>query len=451
MIKKPDIKIPLVTWRDGRPRFFPAPDLRRNFGLKGENLQHPDGTWFSIDECIAWSAAKQQELAALRQKTREVSQAKRRRAGLQYARAAGLPTLAHLISDFCEKNPRMLGKEIREGRKVRRPLKPQTAQGYRETARLIEQLENGRFWEELAAAFTPRNMALLLDQVEIRHGLSQARRARSFLSQVYKFAIKNDKARSNPVSHMEDSLPVAPPRVRFGEIDEMRILVETCDVVGRPEVGDIVTQGLWFGQRQADRLNLTYEQMSELGVLFRQGKKHGQPLLLPVSEIVDRRQKAAQERRRDWRVNWPHVNLDERQRRPFLAKHYQHLFREICIAAAFGIWRMQDGSLASPLPKGYRISKFKLVSTLTAVSRQPEGEPVIAPTPSLEDFRDQDLRDTAVTWLALAGCEVTEIAAITGHSLKSVNEIMKHYLGLHPDLARRAIGKLTAWYDLARG
>lgn len=451
MIKKPDIKIPLVTWRDGRPRFFPAPDLRKSFGLKGENLQHPDGSWFSIDECIAWSAAKQEELAALRQKTRDASQAKRRRAGQQYARAAGLPTLAHLITDYCEKNPRMLGKEIRDGRKVRRPLMPNTVQGYKDAAKLIEKLEGGRFWEELAAALTPANMSLLLDRIEVHHGLALARRSRSFLSQVYKFGMSNKKVSSNPLRYLEDSLPVSPPRVRFGEIDEMRILVETCDLVGRPEIGDIVTQGLWFGQRQSDRLSLTYEQMSELGVLFRQGKKHGQPLLLPVSDIVDRRQKAAQERRKDWRVNWPHVNLDERKRRPFLAKHYQHLFREICIAAAFGIWRMQDGSLASPLPKGYRITKFKLVSTLTAVSRPPEGEPVIPATPSLEDFRDQDLRDTAVTWLALAGCEVTEIAAITGHSLKSVNEVMKHYLGLHPDLARRAIGKLTAWYDEARG
>lgn len=450
MIKKPEIKIPLVTWRDGRPRFFPSPELRKDFGMKGENLRHPDGSWFTVEEAMTWSEAKQEELRNLRQKTKDATPAKRRRTAAGLAKAAGLPTLAHIVSDFVDKNPRMQGKEIRDGKKIRKPLMPETAKGYRETAKLIERLEGGRFWNELAAALTPKNMSLLLDRVEVGHGLSQARRARSFLSQVYKYALKGNKVRSNPVSHMEESLPTAPARVRFGEIDEMRILVEACDTVGRPEVGDIITQGLWLGQRQADRLGLTDEQMSGLGVLFKQRKKHGQPLLLPVADVIEQRRTAAQKRRKDWRVNWPHVNLDERRRRPFLAKHYQHIFREICIAACFGIWRQEDGALACPLPKDYKISKFKLIQVL-AVSVEPAGRPAVAPTPSLEDFRDQDLRDTAVTWLALAGCDVTEIAAITGHSLKSVNEIMKHYLGLHPDLARRAIGKLTAWYQEAQG
>ncbi|MBG6211743.1 hypothetical protein IWQ49_006434 [Labrenzia sp. EL_126] len=450
MIKKTEIKIPLVTWRDGRPRFFPAPDLRKDFGLKGEDLRHPDGSWLSIEETIAWSNAKQEELRILRNKTRDATPATRKRAAATLAKASGLPTLAHLITDFVEKNPRMNGKEIRQGKKVRRPLAASTAQGYRETSKLIEQLEDGRFWQEIAAALTPSNMGILIDRVEVHHGLSQARRARSFLSQVFKYAIKNNKAHTNPITHLEESLPVAPPRVRYGEIDEMRILVEACDTVGRPEIGDIITQGLWFGQRQADRLNLTHDQVGTLGALFRQQKKHGQPLLLPVASAIEKRQAAAQKRRKDWRVNWPHVNLDERQRRPFLAKHYQHIFREICIAAAFGIWQMEDGTLASPLPADYRIRKFKLVQ-VTAAKGIPAGKPVIPPTPSLEDFRDQDLRDTAVTWLALAGCDDIEIASITGHSLKSVKEVMKHYLGMHPDLARRAIGKLTAWYEGAKG
>ena len=71
--------------------------------------------------------------------------------------------------------------------------------------------------------------------------------------------------------------------------------------------------------------------------------------------------------------------------------------------------------------------------------------------PSLADFHDQDLRDTAVTWLALAECTLPEIASITGHSLKTIEEILKHYLGLHPDLARSAIGKLVSWFEDQKG
>ena len=41
-----------------------------------------------------------------------------------------------------------------------------------------------------------------------------------------------------------------------------------------------------------------------------------------------------------------------------------------------------------------------------------------------------DLRDTAVTRLALAGCTVAEIRAITGHSMQSVHQVLAHYLAL---------------------
>lgn len=54
-----------------------------------------------------------------------------------------------------------------------------------------------------------------------------------------------------------------------------------------------------------------------------------------------------------------------------------------------------------------------------------------------------DLRGTAVTRLALAGCTVPEIATITGHSLKSVEAMLdRHYLGRDIGLAESAISKL---------
>lgn len=54
-----------------------------------------------------------------------------------------------------------------------------------------------------------------------------------------------------------------------------------------------------------------------------------------------------------------------------------------------------------------------------------------------------DLRGTAVTRLALAGCSEPEIAAITGHTLRNVKSILeKHYLKRDPQLALNAIAKL---------
>jgi len=47
-----------------------------------------------------------------------------------------------------------------------------------------------------------------------------------------------------------------------------------------------------------------------------------------------------------------------------------------------------------------------------------------------------------VTRLAEAGCSHAEIAAITGHSMRSVNEILDKYLARTDKLAIAAIAKL---------
>ena len=54
-----------------------------------------------------------------------------------------------------------------------------------------------------------------------------------------------------------------------------------------------------------------------------------------------------------------------------------------------------------------------------------------------------DLRGTAVTRLAIAGCSEAEIATITGHSMKDVGAILdEHYLSRDSELAESAIKKL---------
>ncbi len=59
-----------------------------------------------------------------------------------------------------------------------------------------------------------------------------------------------------------------------------------------------------------------------------------------------------------------------------------------------------------------------------------------------------DLRGTAVTRLAIAGCTEAEIATITGHSLRSVRAILDtHYLARDPVLGDNAITKLERKID----
>lgn len=57
------------------------------------------------------------------------------------------------------------------------------------------------------------------------------------------------------------------------------------------------------------------------------------------------------------------------------------------------------------------------------------------PMPPLASFRHQDLRDTAVTWLAIAGTNIPEIASVTGHSLQSSTDVLEHYLARPLELA----------------
>jgi integrase len=55
-----------------------------------------------------------------------------------------------------------------------------------------------------------------------------------------------------------------------------------------------------------------------------------------------------------------------------------------------------------------------------------------------------DLRGTAVTRLALAGCSTPEIAGLTGHSLNSVDAILdRHYLHRDQRLSESAVAKLA--------
>lgn len=62
----------------------------------------------------------------------------------------------------------------------------------------------------------------------------------------------------------------------------------------------------------------------------------------------------------------------------------------------------------------------------------------------ITDLTFHDLRGTAITRMALAGCTVPEIAAVTGHSLKDVETILDmHYLGGRAELAASAMKKMA--------
>lgn len=436
---KVEIKIPLVTWRDGRPRFI-ASAAHRALGYKGEDLRHGRrGRWFNLDECQAWSAKRVAEIE-LRRNTVAAGEVTMRQVRKQVARqrAAGLVSVAHVMTAFTDLNPRMQGVAVIDGRRKRKPLAASTVRGYRGAIRLLEKFDGGYAWAMPADSLYGDELAGMLEQFETKHGLAMTRALRATLSAAYGWAMSRAGRRMvtfNPVAELEETLPVLEPRVRYGTVEEMTHFVAVADCLGFLDIGDVFTTGLYTGQRQADRLALEDTQISAAGIVFRQRKKGGQPLLIPPVDELRARIEAARLRRQAWRLNYAHVHIDERMRRPWLEDRYRKLFRIVRHAAAFG-------SLAGLDAKTAQLARAEMGGKEAVTLLAAAG---LAPMTSLADFRDQDLRDTAVTWLTLAGCTKWEIAAITGHSLKSIDGILSHYFGLHPDLARSATAKLQAW------
>ena len=426
--------VPLITWRDGRPRFSPGPRLRKApFSMKGEDLRHgPKGEWFTLEEAKKWSQDRQDLIAAIAGATPK--QARR-------IRSTGHRALSELFCLWFEE-PRMKGNAVVQGRKHRRPLSANTIANYKKGAKRIEELDGSNIWHTPAIAMTPIVMAGVFDRIEIKHGLASARGTRSAVSAMFSWAMANGHHKGqHPVKAMEQTMPLPEARIRFGMLAEMQHLVAAADALGRPEIGDSIMLGLWTGQRQNDRLALVEEQQTDEGIVFRQHKKRnaanpgGQPLLIPPAPPLRARLNAIRQRRRDWAVTYPQLVVDERARGPFKRDWYVKTFARVRDFAATGKAYARD-------EHGHKTKR------LVDARHEITGEVVtIEPMPSLADFRDQDLRDTAVTWLALASCTVPQIASITGHSLKTIEQVLKHYLGMHPELARSAIARLVAWHE----
>lgn len=392
------VHLPRISWREGRPRFEPSPTLR-DLGLKGEDLRHPDGRWFTEGECVDWLAAVLEP---------RIAEARALRAVHPKARPATLArklkpvySLADMFEDLWRR-PEFQGEIVADGRRRRRPLAPKTVSWYRSMADLIARFDPD-VWASEATAMTAAQWSTFVEKVEARHGLDTARGVRATLSMA--FARMKVRTRKGELPMQDSALPMPTPRLRVGSLEEMAHLIATADRMGRPEVADAILMGLVTCQRQGDRLALEGGQIVDGEILFRQ-RKTGAMVLVPALPQLIVRLEAASARRRASTVEWTQVVIDEKINRPWAegGDHYRHVFAAVRDEAARTM-------------------------------------------PSLRGFRDQDLRDTGITWLANAGCDAIRIASISGHSLQTIHAILKHYLARHPDQARAAIGQLAAWLE----
>lgn len=232
----------------------------------------------------------------------------------------------------------------------------------------------------------------------------------SFVSAVFKLAVGDGELTANPCS--------MGGRLYAGSRVEV--------IWSSPQVGAFLYQrqyahmhlplliGLWTGQREGDVLRLKWSAYD--GQVIRLKQRKGQrrsgknaaatvviPVAVPLKGALD-------------------AELALRRAAKVLALKIED--QTICLNSEGEPWR--EGRA------GYNgfISSFRKAKAIAKI----------------EGVSFSDLRGTAVTRLALAGCTVPEICAITGHSHAEANAILEaHYLHRDPQIAWNAIRKLEAF------
>ncbi|KTR08588.1 hypothetical protein NS365_01235 [Aureimonas ureilytica] len=425
-----------MAWREGRPRFVPSASLRK-LGFKGESLIHPDGTWFTAGEALDWSNRMADKIAAKRTELLKAANRKRPKGTAPLRHAPAVYTLANLFEDW-QKSPRWIGGEASGKRQVR-PYAENTRNDYRWKMAAIENFDH-ELYHSAVDALDGTIVYGLYEELWETKGLATARGCIATLSAAISWGLKRGKVRlaGNPAKSIGMQTPDLV--VRFGEREEIAALIAAADAMGRPEIGDMVTLGVWTGQRQNDRLVM----VDDAGGLVRgrrmlRQSKTGAIVAVLQSPELERRLSAAKARRQAAEINSPFVVIDEQTRAPWTTHHYRHTFADVRALAAAGllVGEKVEDAIARKTP--------------------PASEPTIGhlwklkPCPSVATFRDKNLRSTAVVWMALGGATIPEIISVTGHTAASANTILKHYLARHPEMADAAIGKMVAWFDSGEG
>lgn len=417
MAKKPAPKIKHVAWRNGRPRFEPSKTLR-DLGYKGEDLKDGAGEWMTAGDAFEWSRQFQRQLLE------EKAAARKRPARATPVPEAPPPPPAYPLS--------LLWKQWTSTthNPAHADINSKSQYEYRRYGKTFER-HLPEAWNAEAAALTKPICIGLYEELRRKIGISGSHAAMRALGTALQWAIDRGKLHgvyANPAHKLKMKKP--PPRVRFATPAEIDQLIAVCDAIGRPEFGDMIILGVWSGQRQNDRLNFGIRDRSS-GRLRLQQLKTKAIVSLPEAPAIKVRLDAAAARRKEAEIISPYCILNEHSWRPLTSDYYSHLFAQIRDTAAAGMEARAGIRALAPMPS--LIGK-------AGPNEHKDGDKLLP-------LRDQDLRDTAVTWLAMAGATIPEICSITGHEIKSAYEILKHYLALNEHLADTAMAKMVAWYD----
>jgi integrase len=219
------------------------------------------------------------------------------------------------------------------------------------------------------------------DRIAIDSGRRQADYAWTVLARVLSWGLDRGLVSANPCERGGRLYRASRSDKVWTEVDETAFLTKAPK-----HLHLALILALWTGQRQGDLLRLPWSAYDGSHIRLRQGKTRSRvviPVGAPLKAALDTAPR---------RSTLILVSTDDR---PWTSDGFRASWRKACAIAG--------------------------VTGLTF----------------------HDLRGTAVTRLALAGCTEAEIASITGHALRDVGAILDaHYLHRDPELAEKAITKL---------
>ncbi|PHR91083.1 MAG: hypothetical protein COA69_13605 [Robiginitomaculum sp.] len=309
-------------------------------------------------------------------------------------------------------------------------LAPKTQLGYKSWAVLIRKY----FGDQRPKA---------LDEISIIETYWAARNSRGErlaygAVQILRIVYKWGRSRSRKWKHHAPGIewsglkiPTPKPRVRVGtdeELDAIMLAAENplkihqltgakinekrpSELLPRPSLADALMIALWTAQRQTDILLLTSPNLSR-GRCALQQSKGGKFVSVPLMDPL--KQRIAELKRRKMQRGWgdrPQIILTDVNGIPYQTKAATN--------TTFSSYFCRVRNLAAEI------------------------------CPSVADFQFRDLRDTALTRLGAAGCDIWEIISWSGHNPDTAMQVIKHYMAIDQSFADRAGEKLAK--HLAKG
>lgn len=297
-----------------------------------------------------------------------------------------------------KKNPRSVEALWEEYQKSPKFLKkaPVTQRDYASKAALIVAEFGPRHVEALAK----HHLYAWWERLHTARGHAMANGTLAVFRLVLSYGVLKGWLSVNPALKL--GLEGLEPRCVVWSPSEIAHLVATADTLGELAIGDAIVLALHTGQRQGDIRALEMPQVEAGRARFRQGKTNAR-VTVPITPALEERIAAIRRRRAGSNV----VPL---------------------------------GGLVVLNADGEGYSKERFGDAWRAVRAE-----AAKAMPEIASKLFLDLRDTAVTRLALADCTVPEIRAITGHSMETIHSVLVHYLALDDRMATAAIAKLKHW------